>query len=44
MKEDAVVLMAYGSPASRDDVEAYYTHVRRGRRPTVRTNGRSLVR
>lgn len=23
--------MAYGSPASLDDVEAYYTHVRRGR-------------
>ena len=26
--------MAYGTPASIDDVEAYYTHIRRGRRPT----------
>ena len=25
--------MAYGTPASIDDVEAYYTHIRRGRRP-----------
>lgn len=29
-----VVLMAYGTPASPDDVEAYYTHIRRGRPPT----------
>ena len=29
-----VLLMAYGTPATPDDVEAYYTHVRRGRRPT----------
>ncbi len=26
--------MAYGTPATSDDVEAYYTHVRRGRPPT----------
>ena len=26
--------MAYGTPASPDDVEAYYTHIRRGRPPT----------
>lgn len=26
--------MAYGTPASPDDVEAYYTHIRRGRAPT----------
>lgn len=26
--------MAYGTPASLDDVEAYYTHIRRGRPPT----------
>ena len=26
--------MAYGTPASAEDVEAYYTHVRRGRPPT----------
>lgn len=29
-----VVLMAYGTPAGPDDVEAYYTHIRRGRPPT----------
>lgn len=26
--------MAYGTPAGPDDIEAYYTHVRRGRPPT----------
>lgn len=26
-------MMAYGSPASRGDVERYYTHIRRGRPP-----------
>lgn len=29
-----VVVMAYGTPASIDDVEAYYTHIRRGRAPS----------
>lgn len=29
-----LLLMAYGSPASAADVEAYYTHIRRGRPPT----------
>jgi len=29
-----VVLMAYGTPATPADVEAYYTHIRRGRPPT----------
>lgn len=29
-----VLVMAYGSPASVDDIEAYYTHIRRGRPPT----------
>ncbi|HUR18229.1 MAG TPA: ferrochelatase [Acidimicrobiales bacterium] len=28
-----VLVMAYGSPASPDGIEAYYTHVRRGRPP-----------
>jgi ferrochelatase len=27
--------MAYGTPASPDDVEAYYTHIRRGRAPST---------
>lgn len=31
----AVVLMAYGSPRSRDGIEAYYTDIRRGRPPTA---------
>jgi ferrochelatase len=29
-----VVVMAYGTPASPADVEAYYTHIRRGSPPT----------
>lgn len=29
-----VVVMAYGTPATPSDVEAYYTHIRRGRPPT----------
>ncbi|MGH7431430.1 MAG: ferrochelatase [Candidatus Methylomirabilales bacterium] len=29
-----VLLMAYGTPKSLDDVEAYLTHIRRGRKPT----------
>lgn len=29
-----VVVMAYGTPATPDDVEAYYTHIRRGRPPS----------
>lgn len=28
-----VVVMAYGTPAAPDDLEAYYTHIRRGRPP-----------
>ena len=32
-KRIGVLLMAYGSPDSLDDVEAYYTHIRGGRRP-----------
>jgi ferrochelatase len=30
-----LVVMAYGTPASPDDIEAYYTHIRRGRAPTA---------
>jgi len=30
-----VLLMSYGTPASLDDVEAYYTHIRGGRRPSA---------
>jgi protoporphyrin/coproporphyrin ferrochelatase len=28
-----ILLMAYGTPASLDQVEEYYTHIRRGRKP-----------
>lgn len=34
-RRTAVVLMAYGTPASPDDIEAYYTDIRRGRPPTA---------
>jgi protoporphyrin/coproporphyrin ferrochelatase len=30
-----VVVMAYGTPASPADIEAYYTHIRRGSAPTA---------
>ncbi len=32
---DAVLLMAYGSPDSLDEVGAYYTHIRGGRQPSA---------
>lgn len=31
---DAVLLMAYGTPRSPEEIEAYYTDIRRGRPPT----------
>lgn len=30
-----VVVMAYGTPGSIEEIEAYYTHIRRGRRPSA---------
>lgn len=30
-----VLLMAYGTPRSLDEVEAYFTHIRRGRKPSA---------
>ncbi|HJR24549.1 MAG TPA: ferrochelatase, partial [Acidimicrobiales bacterium] len=33
-RELGLVVMAYGTPASPDDVEAYYRHIRRGHPPT----------
>ena len=30
---DGYLVMAYGTPSSLDEVEAYYTHIRRGRAP-----------
>jgi ferrochelatase len=32
---NGAVVMAYGTPASLDDLEAYYTHIRRGRPPSA---------
>ncbi|MCY0892372.1 MAG: ferrochelatase [Acidibacillus sp.] len=33
-KHIAVLLMAYGTPANLDEVESFYIHIRRGRKPT----------
>ncbi len=33
-KQIAVLLLAYGTPANLDEVEAFYTHIRRGNPPT----------
>ncbi|WP_138753259.1 ferrochelatase [Paenibacillus sinopodophylli] len=33
-KRIGVMVMSYGTPESMDDVEAYYTHIRRGNAPT----------
>ena len=30
-----LLVMAYGSPRNEDEIEAYYTHIRGGRKPTV---------
>ncbi|MEA3077971.1 MAG: protoporphyrin/coproporphyrin ferrochelatase [Actinomycetota bacterium] len=35
MAERGVLLMAYGSPERAEDLEAYYTDIRRGRPPTA---------
>ncbi len=34
MSAAGALVMAYGSPATLDDLEAYYTHIRRGRPPS----------
>src|SRR5215213_3096898 len=34
MKPIAVLLMAYGTPNTLDEVEPYYTDIRRGNKPT----------
>ena len=34
MAEAGLVVMAYGTPASPADIEAYYTHIRRGHAPS----------
>ncbi|MFD2369893.1 ferrochelatase [Brevibacillus sp. GCM10020057] len=32
-RKTGLLLMAYGTPRSPEDIEPYYTHIRRGRRP-----------
>jgi protoporphyrin/coproporphyrin ferrochelatase len=55
MEKKAVILMAYGSPERAEEVEPYYTHIRGGRKPTLKevenlkqryeqTGGRSHLR
>jgi ferrochelatase len=34
MSRFGALVMAYGTPGSPEDIEAYYTHIRRGRAPT----------
>lgn len=34
MVERGVLVMAYGAPASAEEIEGYYTHIRRGNPPT----------
>ncbi|MFB4163756.1 ferrochelatase [Alteribacillus sp. JSM 102045] len=34
MKKIGLLVMAYGTPRSLDEVEPYYTHIRRGRKPS----------
>lgn len=33
-KKIGLLVMAYGTPESLDDVEGYYTHIRHGRKPS----------
>jgi ferrochelatase len=35
MAEVGLVVMAYGTPATPDDIEAYYSHIRRGHAPSA---------
>ncbi|HHY74461.1 MAG TPA: ferrochelatase [Bacillus bacterium] len=34
-KKIGLLVMAYGTPYKEEDIERYYTHIRRGRKPTV---------
>jgi ferrochelatase len=33
-KKVGLLVMAYGTPYKEEDIERYYTHIRRGRKPT----------
>jgi protoporphyrin/coproporphyrin ferrochelatase len=43
-KNTAVLLMAYGTPRTREDVAPYYTDIRRGRPPTPELLGELVAR
>ncbi|MGM7682784.1 ferrochelatase [Cytobacillus sp. Hm23] len=34
-KQMGLLVMAYGTPYNEEDIERYYTHIRRGRKPTI---------
>ena len=40
-KKMGLLVMAYGTPYKEEDIEPYYTHIRRGRPPAPGTIGRS---
>lgn len=44
MSSHAVLLMAYGTPDTAEDVEAYFTHIRGGRRPSAEAVSRLQAR
>lgn len=44
MEQNAVLLMAYGTPDSSDDVEPYYTDIRGGRKPSPELLGELKAR
>lgn len=44
MESIAVLLMAYGTPNSTDDIEPYYTDIRGGRKPTTENLSELLAR
>ncbi len=33
-KKIGLLVMAYGTPYKEEDIERYYTHIRRGRKPS----------
>ena len=33
-KKMGLLVMAYGTPYKEEDIERYYTHIRRGRKPS----------
>ncbi len=44
MNKTAVLLMAYGTPNSLDEIEPYYTDIRGGRKPSPENLRELIVR